>query len=302
MKLPLVLTALVLGAGCSSTSAPENACTGNSGEALTVCAAGPTVKGVDVSVYQGTVNWKSVKASGRAFAFARVSDGLDYPDSKFDTNWAGIKAAGLLRGAYQFFRPGQDPTKQADMFVAKMGTLGEDDLPPVMDMEVTDGQSPATIQAHMKTWLARVELKTGRKPLIYTAAFMSGNVGNGFTGYPLWVANYGATCPLMPANFTSWKFWQSSSTGSVSGISGDVDLDEFNGNLTALTKLANPGGGASDAGAHDAGTHDAGPPPEDAGAPEPEPQPTSDGDNGQTMGSGNGPPSAGGDPSADPCH
>jgi lysozyme len=276
---------VVLVAGCA-TSNTEQACTSNSGQALTVCAKGPVTKGVDVSYYQGTVDWGAVKTSGRAFAFVRVSDGLKYPDSKFTQNWSGTKAAGILRGVYQFFRPGQDPVAQADYLLEKMGPLDANDLPPVMDIEVTDGQSAATIQARMKTWLAHVEAATGRKPLIYTAAFMGSAIGDGFAAYPLWVANYGVSCPSLPANYTSWKFWQSSSTATVPGISGGTDADEFNGTLTSLLDFAN----TASTKAPDAGS----PPPPPSPAPPDDPPA---GGNGQTMGSAD-PPDAG---PPDPC-
>src|SRR5262249_22993073 len=138
MKKLLVLLALsgaCAFAGCASSSEPENACSGSSGEALTVCAAGPILKGVDVSVYQGTVNWNAVKARGGFSGSAGGSDGLTHPDRRCAATWSGMKSAGVLRGAYKFSRPGEDPTAQADLFVSKMGPLGEDDLPPVMDME-----------------------------------------------------------------------------------------------------------------------------------------------------------------------
>jgi lysozyme len=295
------LTTLALGAGCSSTdSASEPACS-STGQALSVCAAGPIVKGVDVSTYQGTVTWSKVKAAGNVFGIARVSDGTTHIDATFPTNWAGMKSAGIIRGAYQFFRPGEDPIAQADLMVQKLGTLEDGDMAPVMDMETADGVAPATIQANMKKWLDRVQQKTGRTPIIYTAAFMSGNVGNGFSAYPLWVANYGVTCPTMPANWAHWKFWQSSSTGSVAGITGNVDVDEFNGTLADLIKFT--GGGVTpppaDAGAHgghDAGTADAGPAP----TPTPVPAPTGGGDQGGTMGSGN-PTTGTATPATDPC-
>ncbi len=298
-----VVTSLAAGlfaiAGCSSSGSPESACS-STGQALSVCAAGPVVKGVDVSTYQGTVSWSKVKAAGNVFGIARVSDGLTHVDATFPTNWAGMKAAGVIRGAYQFFRPGEDPIQQADLMVSKLGTLQDGDMAPVMDMEVSDGVAPATIQANMKKWLDRVQLKTGRTPIIYTAAFMSGNVGTGFTAYPLWVANYGVTCPTMPSNWTHWKFWQSSSTGSISGISGNVDVDEFNGTLADLVKF-NGGGAVADAGAHDAGgSHDAG----GGGATDagPDPVPSGGGDHGGTMGSGNPAPTTGtATPASDPC-
>ena len=209
------------------------------------------------------------------------------------------------------------------MFVSKIGTLGKDDLPPVMDMEVTDGQSPATIQAHMKTWLATVEHATGRKPLLYTTQSMSGSVGTGFKSQPLWVANWDASCPVLPSNFTAWKFWQTSSTAKVPGIAGNAAADEFDGDLTALLKFTNPsvtdGGTAKDAGpAPDAGVAlDAGPEPYDGGddegslptEPDADVDPSSGGDEGQSLGSvppeatgddpGNlGPPSSPGNPCA----
>ena len=109
-----------------------------------------------------------------------------------------------------------------------------------MDIEATDGQSAATIQARMRVWLDRIERATGKRPIIYTAAFMSGSVGSGFSSYPLWVANYGATCPTMPAGWSQWKFWQYTSTGSVAGISGSVDRNQWNGSLTALVSYVTP--------------------------------------------------------------
>src|SRR5438132_535368 len=83
--------------------------------------------------------------------------------------------------------------------------------------------------------LERIEAATGRKPIIYTAAFMGGHIGNGFASYPLWVANYGATCPLMPANWTHYVAWQYTSTGGVPGVpSTNVDHDIWNGDVASL--------------------------------------------------------------------
>src|SRR6188508_74828 len=72
-----------------------------------VCADGATTKGIDVSKWQGTINWPAVKQGGVQFAFIRLSDGANYKDPKFATNWAGAKSAGIIRGVYQFFRPTQ---------------------------------------------------------------------------------------------------------------------------------------------------------------------------------------------------
>jgi hypothetical protein len=79
------------------------------------CEMGPTVPGIDVSYYQNDIAWKRVRRAGIRYAFIRTSDGLDHPDERFAKNWAGAKRAGLMRGAYQYFRADQDPTSQADM-------------------------------------------------------------------------------------------------------------------------------------------------------------------------------------------
>lgn len=233
-----IVPALALLAACSS--GPDNTC--QSGDELRVCAGANTVKGVDVSYYQGSIDWSQAKGAGVKFAIARVSDGATFEDPKFAPNWSGMKAQGIIRGVYQFFRPGQDPIKQADLLVDTITKLGTQptDLPPVMDVETVDGQSTTTIRANMKKWLDRVEKRIGRKPIIYTAAFMSSTIGTGWTAYPLWVANYGVTCPSMPSDWTKWKIWQTSSTGKVAGIPGNVDMDVWNGTLQELLDWANP--------------------------------------------------------------
>lgn len=280
MKRFVALGLLVSAVGaCSSSTEPSNECSASASDALRTCAAGPTLKGIDVSYYQGTVGWSQVKASGRTFAFARVSDGLNYPDSKFAQNWPAMKKAGLVRGVYQYFRPSQDPEDQAALLLNKVkaaGGLQAGDLPPVLDLETDSDLPAATVVARAKAWLAYVTPKVGAKPIIYTAAFMSSVIGNNFGGYTLWVANYGATCPLMPSGWTDWKFWQDSQTGTVPGIAGAVDTNFFNGALTSLNAL----------------TIKAAPQPNPTPTPEvptpdEDPELVVDGSQGATLGSGN---------------
>jgi uncharacterized protein (TIGR03382 family) len=181
-----------------------------------------------------------VKGAGIDFAIIRVSDGANYNDSKFAANWQGAKDAGVIRGVYQFFRPGQDPIAQADLLINKVGVLGPDDLPAVIDVEATDGQSAATIAANVGIWLERVKAGTGKTPIIYTGKyFWNDNVQTtAYNGYPLWVAQYGPVCPDLPTAWSDWTMFQYSSTGSVAGISGNVDTDKFNGDLNALMAFA----------------------------------------------------------------
>jgi GH25 family lysozyme M1 (1,4-beta-N-acetylmuramidase) len=219
-------------------------------EGLSVCPGKSTLLGVDVSTYQGTVDWAKVKASGRAFAITRVGDGLG-GDNTFDANWAGIKANGMVRGAYQYFRASDDPKQQADILLAKIGTPADGDLAPTLDLETLDGQSAATVVANVKTWLSYVKQKTGRTPMIYTSPGFWPSIGNpDLSAYVLWVAHWGTTCPSMPTGWSTWQFHQDADNGTVSGISGAVDTDVFDGDQAALNAIASnpkppmPDGGA----------------------------------------------------------
>lgn len=207
-------------------------------EEATVCPGSNKVYGIDVSYYQGVINWSSVKAAGKQFVIIRVSDGTGFLDPKFVTNWKNAKAAGLAVGAYQFFRPNQDATAQADLFVNQLNAVGfgANDLPPVIDVEVTGGVSGSTVAARVNTWLNRVKSRTGRLPALYTSPGFWSSIGNptpSLLPY-IWDAHWGVSCPSLPPAWPRLRFWQYSSKGSVSGISGDVDLDIYNGTLTEL--------------------------------------------------------------------
>ena len=207
-----------------------------------VCADGPTVKGIDVSKWQETINWTKVKAAGYGFAFIRISDGANYQDAKFTSNWAGAKSVGIIRGAYQFFRPTQSVTAQADMMIAKLGgqyTPG--DLPPVIDVEDDGGLSQATVASRTRQWVDRVQAALGVAPIVYTGKyFWRDEVGSpaSFGPNPLWIAQYTTLCPDIPGPWSKWTFWQYTDSGSVPGIAGPVDTNRFNGSLAQLQAFA----------------------------------------------------------------
>ena len=190
--------------------------------------------GIDVSHFQGTVNWAEVAASGVVFAFAKATDGITYLDPQFSVNWPAMKNAGLLRGAYHFYEPEDDPVSQAQHFLSNV-TLETGDLPPVLDVEITGGVSSEELWSGVATWLQTVQTATGRQPLIYTApGFWNDNSPNlALATYPLWLADY-ASQPTLPNGWTTWHFWQHSQTGTVPGVSTSVDLDLFNGTLLQL--------------------------------------------------------------------
>jgi lysozyme len=214
-------------------------------QAITVCAGGPTVKGMDVSYYEESIDWNTVRANGIEFAIIRATDGLQFPDPKFPAYWAGAKAAGVIRGAYQFFRPAEDPIAQANLLLSRMGPPQPGDLPPVIDVEVSGGLTQAEVAAAVRAWVDHVAQAIGRQPIIYAGLYswhdLTGNTD--VTTSPLWVAQYtAAPCPNIPSPWTRWLMWQNSSTGSVPGIPGStLDINLFNGTRGDLVAFTNGG-------------------------------------------------------------
>ncbi len=234
--------ALLALSACAVDDKPELA-QASQDVAVGVCAAGPTVYGIDVSRFQGDINWDLVVGSGVKFAFIQISRSLTDIDVKFPYNWRRAKEVGILRGAYQRFQPDQDVIGQAELFVSKLGPYVAGDLPPVLDVEDAKGLSAAVIAARVEEWVSYVEQRVGLKPIIYTGYyFWRDSVGGAdFSDHPLWIANYGATCPLVPEAWTDWTIHQYSSTATIPGITANtVDVNKFNGTLAELQALATP--------------------------------------------------------------
>ena len=198
-----------------------------------------TVSGIDVSKYQGGVDWPAVQKAGVSFAFIRVSDGLDSLDEHFANNWTGAHAAGLLRGAYQYFRPSEDAAAQAALFLQSVRRLRPGDLPPVLDVETLDDLPAKDVVQQIRRWLFYVAKRTGRTPILYTNSSTWTALGApDLSAYLLWMARWEAQCPPPLSGFARWHFWQYDSDGRVDGIEGAVDLDWFNGTLEDLKLLA----------------------------------------------------------------
>lgn len=252
---------------------------------MTVCGS-TTVNGMDVSHYDGAIDWPTAHASGIDFAFVKATESTDFVDPTFATNWAGMKAAGVVRGAYHFFHADVDPVAQANYVMMTVGPLEPGDLPIVLDLETTNGQSESTVLANATTFLATVSKGTGRNAIVYVSPSFLSDYST-LSPYLLWIANWGVSCPDVPAPWSTYTFWQSSSTGTVSGVSGGsaVDLDSFNGTLEQLKSFgvdagtaadsgttADAGGGGPDAsaggdsGSGGRGPHDSGTPPHTGGS------------------------------------
>jgi lysozyme len=199
------------------------------------CQIGPTTPGIDVSYYQETIDWQRVHRAGIRFAFIRLSDGATQRDPRFATNWAEARRAGLVRGAYQFFRPDQSVAAQADLMIAAMRDRQRDDLPPVIDLEVDGGLAAPDVAERARAWVDRVRAGLGVEPIVYTGSDLWRNGGAELlASQPLWVAHYTQACPALPSPWTRWTFWQHTDRGAVPGIDGTVDLDQFAGTLGEL--------------------------------------------------------------------
>lgn len=203
------------------------------------------IRGIDVSHYQGVVNWQKVATSNIAFAYAKATDGIGVVDTHFAANYDGMKSNGILRGAYHFFRPALNAKAQADSFLHVVRQLQPGDLPPSLDLEVDGGKSASVIIKGAQVWIEEVEKALGRTPLIYTyTPFWNLKLGgtSAFAENPLWIAQYRSRpTPQLPKGFPGYAIWQFTSVGgaAVSGVnSKNLDLDRFNGTLEDLRKLA----------------------------------------------------------------
>jgi lysozyme len=199
------------------------------------------LRGIDVSAYQHPVDWPAVASSGVYYAFAKATEGETFIDSSFASNWVNMRSAGIIRGAYHFFRPGKNPTTQANNFLKAIGSkLDPGDLPPVLDLEILDGLSSSMVLDRAMQWLKVIEAETGRQPIVYTfPVFWEDKLGNPtqLNRYPLWVANFGTQTPYLPSAWKNWTFHQFSESGVIKGIQGNVDLNQFNGGHDQLQTL-----------------------------------------------------------------
>jgi lysozyme len=202
--------------------------------------------GIDVSHHNGSVDWNKVHAAGAEFAFMKATEGTTYNDPTFKRNFAQARANGLLVGAYHFFQPKADIMRQVNNFVRAFGAARDGDLPPVIDVEdesLWSGLSQTQSVERVLAWIEGVRNKLGEhvQPIIYTGpSFAQDVLGNDarLANYPLWVAHYTtASRPRVPLPWKFWTLWQYGEHGRVSGISGDVDMNRFNGDRGRLNAL-----------------------------------------------------------------
>lgn len=195
------------------------------------------VHGIDVSKYQGTIDWNTARAAGVSFAFIKATEGGDMFDPKFEEYWAGSRAAGIPRSAYHFFYFCRPAIEQVQWYIRHV-PRERDALPPVLDMEWNHlsptcrlRPPPEKVRSEMQVFLNALERHYGKRPIIYTTIdFHRENIEGHFLDYPMWlraVAEHPDT--LYPGH--SWTFWQYTGTGIVPGITGNTDINVFNGTI-----------------------------------------------------------------------
>ncbi len=203
-------------------------------------AAGATpIYGIDVSGWQGPVDWGTVRRSGRQFAFAKATEGMTFVDRTFASNRQGMAASGMvLRGFYHFARPDRNSAAaEANHFLRTVGPLSPGEV-AVLDLEVAPGPGVGDWAAE---WLALVARATGRMPILYSYQNYLNSISTSrLTQYPLWIAAYGANNGAVPASlprtdrWSRWTWWQYTSNALVPGVTGRVDDSLFIGTAAEL--------------------------------------------------------------------
>jgi lysozyme len=193
------------------------------------------VQGIDVSYWQGDIDWHKVRGAGIRFAFIKATEGGDHLDPKFLDNWEAAKRAGIARGAYHFVYWCRPAHEQALWFMLNVPP-DADALPPVLDVEWNSHSKtcPGRVSrelalAKMKTMLDAMQAHTGKRPIIYTdPAFYRDVLAGEFAEYHFWLRSVAAP-PHKKYGNRRWAFWQFTQTGHVPGVKGKVDRNAFNG-------------------------------------------------------------------------
>ncbi|WP_313532293.1 GH25 family lysozyme [Shinella sp.] len=192
------------------------------------------VHGVDVSRWQGDIDWMKLRTQGANFAFIKATDGGDHLDPMFQKNWRLAKEAGIRRGAYHFFYWCRVASSQAEWFIRNV-PRDPDALPPVIDAEYNGDSackarlSRAKYVEKIKVFAEMLERHYGKRPIIYTAPdFYEDNLSGELTQYPFWLRSVAAHPSKRYPN-RRWTFWQYSGSGLSHGVSGKIDLNVFAG-------------------------------------------------------------------------
>lgn len=193
------------------------------------------IKGVDISRYQGEVDFSAARRAGTRFAFIKATEGGDYLDPAFARNWQRSAQAGMVRGAYHFMTWCRPAAEQAAWFAANVPN-DPYSLPPVLDLEWNNHSascptmpSPEIALEQTRIMLAAMEAHSGKLPIIYTDInFHRDVLADKSLENTFWLRSVAAE-PRHRYFSQDWTFWQWTQTGTMPGIRGEVDRNSFYG-------------------------------------------------------------------------
>lgn len=200
------------------------------------------VRGVDVSSYQGEIDWEILAGQGIEFAFIKATEGSSFVDKQFKTNYENARSTNLRIGAYHFFSFDSSGETQAENFcntVPKEQTM----LPPVIDIEFYGDKEKNPpdakgIKEELATLLIYLEDEYGKKPIIYaTKQSYDLYIANDFPEYDIWIRNI-FTKPSL-SDSKKWTFWQYTNRERLKGYTGDekyIDMNVYNGTKEEFAK------------------------------------------------------------------
>ena len=207
-------------------------------------------EGIDISEWQGNIDFTQVRNSGIDIVYMRASEGPNYEDSCFEQNYAGAKANGIKVGFYHYLTAmsNEDAIIEADFFASVIAGKSPD-CRLAMDFESFNGLEVDEINQIGLTFMAELKKQTGKEVVIYSDTYNASYVfGGEITNYPLWVAQYGEPEPQANGNWDTWVGWQYTDEGEIPGISGYVDRDQYTDGilLSDTSEIPNSGGSKPD--------------------------------------------------------
>ena len=202
------------------------------------------VHGIDISHFQDVIEWDKLQAINTQgdtvhfqFAYIKATQGILIEDNMFDENWEEARDHHIVRGAYHYFLPDRNPQVQAINFIANV-KLSPGDLPPAVDIEDAKGKSKAEIVSALKEFLATIERHYKVKPVIYSNInFIEDYLMDDFRGYNFWVSHYEQDSLDIGDDSLKWIIWQHSNKSDLLGITGNADVDVFNGTRQQLDSI-----------------------------------------------------------------
>lgn len=195
--------------------------------------------GIDVSQYQGTIDWENLEAIEEQFEIkfvvVRATAGSKKVDRNFKKNWRNLLSTVYIQGAYHYYRPDENSTDQANNFIKNV-KLRKGHLPPILDIEkMPKGQSMNKLKKGLQNWLTLVEKQYGVKPIIYTGEkYFENFLQDDFPNYKFWIANYNPWKEKMEEEYLMWQFTEKA---QLHGVNELVDVNVFNGNVADLKKV-----------------------------------------------------------------